>query len=64
LHFKNCARTILSVKSDDGSGIVADTHDLSNNFGIGAHTSNSMINGIDNDSTGNYEVTYTITKIN
>lgn len=61
---KTTLEQFLAINSDDGLGMIADTYDSTNNFGIGTHTANSIFNGINNDSTGDYTITYTISKIN
>ncbi len=59
---KTILEQFLSINSDDGLGIVADTYNSADNFGIGTHTAHSLFNGIKADSTNDYSITYTITK--
>lgn len=65
---KKIIEGFLSVNDDDGIGIIADRYDKSNNFGIrengdGRHTVLSLFNNINEDSTNDYEIVYSIQEI-
>jgi hypothetical protein len=65
---KKVIEGFLSVNDDDGTGIIADRYDKSNNFGIrengdGRHTVLSLFNNINEDSTNDYEIVYDIQEI-
>lgn len=59
---KTILEQFLAINKDDGLGIVADTYNSADNFGIGTHVSHSLFNGMNADSPNDYLITYTITK--